>query len=189
MATTTTQSISLEEFLAMPETDPASEYIDGQIIQKPMAQGQHSRIQGKLVNAINAVSEDDEIALAFPELRCVFGGSEAIVPDVVVFMWDRIPFVEAGVIPNKFELAPDWAIEIVSPEQSQTRLIQKLVHCLNHGTQVGWLIAPADFAVTVFLPDRLPAVMQGDDKLPIPAAIPLELKANDVFGWLRVGRP
>lgn len=58
MATTTTPSISLEEFLAMPETEPASEYIDGQIIQKPMAQGQHSRIQGKLVNVINAVSED-----------------------------------------------------------------------------------------------------------------------------------
>ena len=188
MTPTTAPSISLEEFLAMPETEPASEYIDGQIIQKPMAQGQHSRIQGKLVNAVNAVAEDDEIALAFPELRCVFGGADAIVPDVVVFTWDRIPFVEAGVIPNKFELAPDWAIEIVSPEQSQTKLIKKLVHCLKHGTEVGWLIAPDDFAVTVFLPDQLPAVMQGDDKLPILATIPLELTVNDVFGWLRVGR-
>ncbi|MEO1211631.1 MAG: Uma2 family endonuclease, partial [Cyanobacteria bacterium J06638_20] len=182
--TTTTSTISLEDFLAMPETKPASEYVDGQITQKPMPQGKHSRIQGKLVNVVNAVTEDAEIALAFPELRCVFGGSEAIVPDVVVFTWARIPFVEAGVVPNKFELAPDWVIEIVSPEQSQTKLIKKLVHCLKHGTEVGWLIAPEDFAVTVFLPNQLPAVMQGDDKLPIPATIPLELTANDVFGWL-----
>ncbi|MBD0364037.1 MAG: Uma2 family endonuclease [Coleofasciculus sp. C3-bin4] len=39
------QSITLEEFLKRPETKPASEYIDGQIIQKPMPQGKHSTIQ------------------------------------------------------------------------------------------------------------------------------------------------
>nr|WP_313887541.1 Uma2 family endonuclease [Nodosilinea sp. LEGE 07088] len=37
--------ITLEEFLDLPETKPASEYIDGQIIPKPMPQGKHSTIQ------------------------------------------------------------------------------------------------------------------------------------------------
>jgi len=188
MAQAVTQpKISLEVFLAMPETEPANEYIDGQITQKPMPQGQHSRIQGKLVNAINAVAEDAEIALAFPELRCVFGG-DAIVPDVVAFKWNRIPFVEAGVIPNKFELAPDWAIEILSPEQSPTRLIEKLTHCLHHDTEVGWLIDPDDLAVMVFQPQQMVAVLRGEAKLPVPSAIPLALTVDDVFGWLRVGR-
>ncbi|MFN9817256.1 MAG: Uma2 family endonuclease, partial [Pseudanabaena sp.] len=36
-----TNNLSIEEFLALPETKPASEYIDGQIYQKPMPQGQH----------------------------------------------------------------------------------------------------------------------------------------------------
>jgi Uma2 family endonuclease len=31
---------TLEEFLQLPETETASEYVDGQIIQKPMPQGQ-----------------------------------------------------------------------------------------------------------------------------------------------------
>ena len=34
--------LTLDEFLQQPETEPASEYIDGQIIQKPMPQGKHS---------------------------------------------------------------------------------------------------------------------------------------------------
>lgn len=172
----------------MPETKPASEYIDGRIIQKPMPQGQHSRIQGKLVSTVNAVAEDDEIALAFPELRCVFGGSDAIVPDVVVFKWERIPFLEGGIIPNRFELAPDWAIEILSPEQSQTRLTEKLTHCLAHGTEVGWLVDPDDLGVTVFQSQQMVAVLRGDALLPVPAIIPLEITVNDVFGWLRVGK-
>jgi len=32
------QKLTLEEFLKLPETKPASEYIGGQIIQKPMPQ-------------------------------------------------------------------------------------------------------------------------------------------------------
>jgi Uma2 family endonuclease len=30
------KTLKLEEFLQLPETKPASEYIDGQIIQKPL---------------------------------------------------------------------------------------------------------------------------------------------------------
>ncbi len=33
--------LTLEEFLKLPETKPAREYIDGKIIQKPMPQGKH----------------------------------------------------------------------------------------------------------------------------------------------------
>ena len=38
------KSLTLEEFLRLPEIKPASEYIEGQIIQKPIPQGKHSRI-------------------------------------------------------------------------------------------------------------------------------------------------
>ena len=36
MVQTTLNSLTLEEFLQLPETKPASEYIDNQIIQKPL---------------------------------------------------------------------------------------------------------------------------------------------------------
>lgn len=44
--------VSLDEFLMLPETEPASEYIDGHIIQKPMPQGEHSVIETELAPAI-----------------------------------------------------------------------------------------------------------------------------------------
>ncbi len=45
--------LTLKDFLIQPETKPASEYIDNQIIQKPMPQGKHSTLQGELVPEIN----------------------------------------------------------------------------------------------------------------------------------------
>jgi Uma2 family endonuclease len=79
MAQTSTKTLTLEEFLKLPETKPASEYINGKVVQKPMPQGKHSKIRGELVSAINAVAKTQRIAKAFPELRCTFGG-RSIVP-------------------------------------------------------------------------------------------------------------
>jgi Uma2 family endonuclease len=47
--------LTLAEFLQLPETKPASEYTDGQILQKPMPQEEHSAIQTELAAAINLV--------------------------------------------------------------------------------------------------------------------------------------
>jgi Uma2 family endonuclease len=49
--------LSLAEFLELPETKSASEYIDGAIYQKPMPKGKHSRLQTRLSAEINRTSE------------------------------------------------------------------------------------------------------------------------------------
>lgn len=76
MAQTSTKTLTLEEFLKLPETKPASEYINGKVVQKPMPQGKHSKLQGKLVTAINQVVEGQKIAQAFPGLRCTLVGAQ-----------------------------------------------------------------------------------------------------------------
>jgi Uma2 family endonuclease len=182
------KTITLAEFLQQPETKPAQEYIDGQIIQKPMPQGQHSTIQGELVTAINAVTKPGNLAWAFPELRCTFGG-RSIIPDVSVFRWQRLPTNDDGTIANAFSDPPDWTIEILSPEQSSTRVVSNILHCLNHGGLGGWLIDPSENLVQVYRPDQLPASLEAaDDTLTMTGLAPtLSLTVGQVFGWLRVG--
>ncbi|NBD32257.1 MAG: Uma2 family endonuclease, partial [Cyanobacteria bacterium] len=88
-------SITLEEFLRLPETKPPKEYIEGEILSKPMPKSRHSRLQGKLIYAINEVTEARQMAYAFPELRCTFGG-RSIVLDIAVFCWESIQVDEQG---------------------------------------------------------------------------------------------
>ncbi len=182
---TATQPLTLEEFLKLPETKPASEFINTEIIQKPMPQGEHSLLQGELCEVINRVTKFQKIALAFPELRCTFGGS-SIVPDVTVFRWERISVSASGRIVNRFEIPPDWSIEILSPDQSQTKVLGNLLHCSQHGTELGWLIDPEEESILVVLEKQRVQILRGTDQIPILNGIELELTVEQVFSWLTI---
>jgi Uma2 family endonuclease len=177
--------ITLIEFLNLPETKPASEYIDGLIIQKPMPQGKHSTIQGELVPMINQLVKAKQIARAFPELRCTFG-DRSIVPDIAVFTWERIPRDLNGEIANAFNLAPDWTIEILSPDQNQTRVTKNILYCLKYETQMGWLIDPEEKTVFVHRPKQeVEGFDQPEILIPVPGFMSeLRLTIRDIFAWL-----
>jgi Uma2 family endonuclease len=185
MVQTTTQTLTLEEFLQLPETEPASEYIDGNIIPKPMPQGEHSVLQTELPPAINLVVKPQQIARAFTELRCTFGG-KSIIPDVSVYLWNRIPRKDNGGVANVFSICPDWTIEILSPDQSQTKVTKNILHCLKYGTQMGWLIDPEERSVFVYLPDKSTVVFdEADARLPVPEfARDFHLTIEGLFNWL-----
>jgi len=178
-------ALTLDEFLSLPETKPASEYIDGEIIPKPMPKARHSRLQGKIINAINEVTEAQQIAYAFPELRCTFGGG-SIIPDISVFRWGNIALDENEEPLDNVLIAPDWMIEVLSPEQSPNRVTGNILHGLKHGCQLGWLVDPGDRSVIVFQPQQQPELFHQDDKLTVLEEIDLELTAKQIFSWLKM---
>lgn len=183
------QAISLKEFLASPETKPASEYFNGEVTQKPMPQGKHSRLQSRLAREIDLFAEDQKVALALTELRCTFAG-RSIVPDIAVIRWQNLPKDEEGEIANRFDRHPDWIIEILSPDQSMTLVMEKILFALQNGAELGWIIDPKTQSITV-LKSGLPKIYRvaNDDREPLPVLADLEecvLSVNDIFGWLKV---
>lgn len=179
MVQSTVQTLTLDTFLELPATQPASEFLNNQLLQKPMPQGEHSLLQVALCKALDRVGEPQRIAKAFSELRCVLGGA-AIVPDVSVFRWHRIPRQASGRIANRFETYPDWAIEILSPAQP----LEKLLHCIEHGTELGWLLDPeADSVLTISSEARI-KLYRHQEPLPTLSDLELTLSANDIFSWL-----
>ncbi|MBC6455653.1 MAG: Uma2 family endonuclease [Hormoscilla sp. SP5CHS1] len=177
--------LTLVPFLKLPETEPAREYIDGEIIQKQMPPGKHSTIQTELSATINAVLKRQRIGRAFCELRCTFGG-RSIVPDISVFVWERIPRDDRGEIANVFSLAPDWNIEIRSPDQSQTQITEKILYSLEFETQMGWAIDSKEQTLSVYRPQQRPEVFdEYAQQLPVPSfARDIQLTVGELFGWL-----
>jgi Uma2 family endonuclease len=178
-----TNSLAIEEFLALPETKPASEYIDGQIYQKPIPQGQHSTFQAEIVTSINLIGKPQKLAFAFPELRCNFEGI-SIVPDIAVIRWANIPFLPNKRVANQILVAPDWIIEILSPDQSPLRVMSKISAAITNGSELGWLISPAQDFIMVFQGDRFPEKMSGQDVLPVLDVLKWQVTVDDVFNLL-----
>jgi Uma2 family endonuclease len=178
------KNITLQEFLKLPniEESPAWEYINGEVIIKPMGGGKHSTLQKRLVALIDQASSNYE---AFPELRCTFG-NRSVVPDVAVVASNQLPVDENGEISSAgIRFAPAWVIEILSPDQSQTKVTGNILYCLKHGSQLGWLIDPNERSVLVYQPNRLPDLLTGTELIPVLEGVVLNLSVEQMFGWLR----
>jgi Uma2 family endonuclease len=183
MVITVAKPHSLETFLELPETKPASEFINNKISQKPMPQGKHSRLQSKFSAYINQVVEELKIAYAFTELRCTFGGA-SIVPDIAVLRWERIPRDPDGQIANKILTYPDWTIEILSPRQSPNKVLANILHCIENGTELGWMLDPEEQNIFVISSDRRIQMFTGEQSVPVLSGIDLTLTVTQIFDWL-----
>ena len=176
---------TLGEFLQQPDTKPASEYIGGKIVQKPMPKADHSGIQLDLSKAIDASLRPNQVSRAFPELRCTFD-DRSIVPDITVLPWERIPRSEYGKLSGELLSAPDWMIEILSEGQSQTKVVKRIFHALEQGTQLGWLIDPLEDCVFTYTPDLKVMLYELPEQvLPVPEfAKEFKLTVGELTAWL-----
>ncbi|WP_414564086.1 MULTISPECIES: Uma2 family endonuclease [unclassified Anabaena] len=167
----------LDEFLSQPniEASPAWELIQGKVRQKPMPTLFHSRLQRNLVNYVNLHTEQFE---AIQELRCIVPPYSP-VPDISIVAGDRLQDED-----GPLEGAPDWLIEIRSPDQSTLDLQNKILHCLSNGTQLAWLIDITRQQIWVWLGDDLPVVLSAEDILPTLGNLP-ELTVNAVMTMTR----
>lgn len=184
IATKPQTQLTLENFLQLLETKPASEFINGEIHQKPMPQEIHSSLQVDICEAINQVAKPNKIAKAFTELRFTFD-NRSIVPDIAVMRWGRIPVDEKGKITNRFLTYPDWAIEILSPDQSLTQVLTKLLHCSGEGTELSWLINAEEETILAVFPEQKIEIYQGETTLPVLEGIELVLTPENIFNWLK----
>lgn len=179
--------MTLEEFLELPEEEPALEYMDGMVSQKVSPQGQHSLLQYVLIELINRFTRPIKLALAFPELRTTFPGF-SLVPDVAVYRWERIPRTPDGKVANRFTESPDIAIEIVSPDQSVTALVRKCLRFVEEGVRIALLVDPDDESVIRFGAKATTRALRGSDHIDLSEVLPgFELTVQQLFDPLRLG--
>ena len=105
--------VSIDEFLAMPETEPPSELIDGEVIQKPMPNDDHGELAGWLIGKLFIHLEKLGYGRVKPEVRHADRNEG----------WVYLPDIEVRLAPRTsgrgssapVEGPPDMAIEVLSP--------------------------------------------------------------------------
>jgi Uma2 family endonuclease len=181
----TRAGLKLEEFLKLPESEPALEYIDGRIEAKVSPQHKHGKIETKLASFLDSFAERARLGSACVELRCTFAG-RSIVPDVVFLLKEHIELDEEGEVADVIRRPPDIHVEVVSPDRKLKRSHNKLVHSTSNGCQLGWLIDPYEKTVDVYRPGRASERLAADGALEGDLVLPgFRLPVAEVFGWLR----
>lgn len=185
----TERRLTLDEFLALPEEKPALEFRHGQVTQKVAPDRTHSMLQTLLPEHINRFARPRELAMAFTELRAVFG-EQGLVPDVSVYRWDQIPFDDDDRVVGGEGDPPAIAIEIVSPGQSVTELVEKCLGFLDSGTEIALVIdAKVDTILDIRIGGHVRA-LRGADRIDLSSVLPgFELTVDDVFALLQRPTP
>jgi Uma2 family endonuclease len=85
------------------------------------------------------------------------------VPDVGFIRKDRLPpRAERSRFPR---LAPDLAIEVLSPSDRMAEALSKVAMYLEAGVALVWLVDPAQRTIVVFQPDASPMTLRDGDIL------------------------
>ena len=173
--------LTLEEFLDLPEVKPALEFDEGRVTQKVSPRARHSTLQGAFVESVNRRFRRRKIAVAFPELRATFGG-RSFVPDVSVFRWERIPREPSGEVADDVSVAPDIAVEVVSPKQSVNALVRRCLRYTSLGVRIALLVDSADRSVVLFKPGASAVALRGADQIDLDEVLPgFRLAVDDLF--------
>ena len=179
--------MSLEEFLALPEQEPALEFEDGMVTQKVSPKRKHGRGQYKLAEAFGRAGEDTGIGLVYTETRFKTP-SWAPVPDLSFYVWERIE--EQPDNDDDFYLPPDIAVEVSSPEQRVSGLIRKCLRYASLGVRITLLVAVEDRTVFVFRPGQQTLALQGADLIDLSDVLPaFDLTVDGLFGLIVPRRP
>ena len=139
-----------DEFLVYPLSDVKAELVRGELRVAPPPGGPHGRAATNLVVLLSIHVNAHQLGSVFAD---GVGYELAQLPRTV-----RVPdasFVQAarlpanGIGPGLLKLAPDLAIEVLSPSERASELEQKLHDYCTCGTPLIWVLDPAQRTVMV----------------------------------------
>ena len=185
MPTITNWPLTLEQFMALPEAEPALEMgPGGEITQKVSPTTEHAALQRELAARLEAHARPQHQGHAFTEQRVVLGRIPR-VPDVSFYRQARLPLDAQGRYIAHPTTPPDLVAEIYSPRQEDRRdLVAKAAWYLEQGVSLVLLVDPERRRVTAFTVEG-EAVFSGDEPLPLQSFLPeLRLTPSELFAAL-----
>lgn len=174
---------TVEEFrqlARLPENEARRlELVQGMIVEMAASRPINTIIAGRIIHYLNAHVLPRNIGyVTVPDGGFKLKAGTSRQPDVAFVSKARAPQ-----IPDEFDFAPDFAVEVVSPNED---VLKKVDEYLYAGCQIVWTVYPIEQRVYVFTLDEDnnllgelktgDAVLTGGDVLP-----DFELPLRDIF--------
>ena len=151
-------SMTLAEFL---ENDiDGYEYVKGELVPMSPATRIHSKISVKVIRHLDRHVHENQLGEVHVEATFQVG-ERALKPDVAFVSTPQL----AGDENTGFPIPPDLAIEVVSPTDAQSRVVDKAFAYLNAGTRLVWVLEPRSQTVTVYRSEKDIALLTCENTL------------------------
>jgi Uma2 family endonuclease len=161
------QTWSVEAFEQLAEDDRYRfELVRGRLVREPAPVEEHGRLQIRLGRLLDEFVEAHELGLVVGAVGYVLSETPAAtirVPDLSFIAGHRL---QGGYPARRFRrMAPDLAVEIVSPSNRASAIREKSREYLIAGARLVWIVDPARLTVSVWLPRTEVQVLGTDEVL------------------------
>lgn len=165
--------MTLDEFLALPETEPASEFACGRIIPRPMPSFFHGYIAALFGHLFTVYFERNPIGFVISEPRHANRGEgRAYLPDVAIILRTNLPRSREALTRGPLEFRPDIAIEVLSHDDRPVRVADKLAFYLRTGVPLVWIIDPEEQTLTAYRPGEAPTMHEAPEVIDAKPVLP-----------------
>ena len=165
---TGTKPVTAEDLFLMMHDDPGKRYelVRGELQEMPPAGGYHGNVVFTIASIIGEHIRGKDLGAGFTaETGFVTRRAPDSVraPDVAFVSKERLA---GGRAPDGFvQSAPDFAVEVVSPNDSATAIHEKVKEYFDAGTHLVWVVYPSTRSVTVHRSPGDARTLQGGDAL------------------------
>lgn len=158
------------------------ELVRGHVVREPPTGFEHGGIAAGLVSLLHTfVREHGLGTVVGTDAGFVLFDEPPTVraPDIAFVAEDRLTFD-----PEKFApLAPDLAVEIVSPSNTVSEIQAKVLDYLDAGTRLVWVVDPCSRSVTVYRSREEIRLLTEEEEIDGGAVLPgFRLRVSKVFG-------
>ena len=141
--------MTIEEFERLPDEAARLELVRGYVVREPPAGFEHGAIGVQIATLLYTFVRQHglgKIVAGEPGFVLFDDPPTVRAPDVAFVARDRLPADPRGFA----RLAPDLAVEIVSPSNTHSEIQDKVFDYLDAGTRLVWVVEPCGRTVTVY---------------------------------------
>ena len=152
-------TMTMEEFL---ENDVEGyEYVKGELVPMAAAAIVHGKVGMNIILPLGSYIRENNLGRLFANETTFQLGDRVVKPDAAFVSTERLSEDEL----KGFSVAPDLAIEIVSPSDKHYDVIEKALAYLKAGTRLVWVIEPIAKTVTVYRSETDITLLNYEDTL------------------------
>ena len=130
-------------------TGRCCELIDGVLVEKTMGYLE-SLLAGAILEALRRFVKPRHLGIVLGEAGTLkILPRQVRIPDVCFISWNRFPGRKLPPVPIP-PVAPDLAVEVLSPGNTEAEMERKLREYFEAGTKLVWYVDPASRCVTVY---------------------------------------
>jgi Uma2 family endonuclease len=183
VTTVTTPLLSAEDIVRMGSQGERMELIDGVPREKEGVSGRHGEIEVQLTIPLGSHVLENQLGRIYPsdtQFKILRDPDIIHIPDLAFVRADRLP-LEAErwhIMP----LAPDLAVEVVSPNDRYEEVLEKIERYHRAGVLLVWLVQPRRRAIEVHPLGQPAYLLREGDVLDGGDVVPgFRLPVADVF--------